>query len=164
MPAPSQAPPLIVVDTNRVVSQAISRGGAPAELLRRWRAGVLDLAVSEAILAEYERALLYERVRRRHGRGVEEVREIVAEFREFALPVEPSETPPIVADDLDDDKFLWCAAAGGARYVVTRDEHLLRLRAYRGIRILTPAAFLALLGAPPEDEGGGAAIGGRPVT
>ena len=43
---------LIVVDTNCVVSQAISPTGAPAEILRRWRAEELDLAVSEAILAE----------------------------------------------------------------------------------------------------------------
>lgn len=89
---------------------------------------------------------------------------MLAEFREFAVLVEPTETPPIVPDDPDDDKFLWCTATAGARYVVTRDEHLLRLRVYRGIRILTPAAFLVLLDAPPEDEGGEAAIGRRPAT
>ncbi len=142
----------VVVDTNCVVSRAISLTGAAAEILRRWEAGEIDLAVSEAVLAEYERTLGYERVQRRHGKSLAEVREIVAGFREFAIVVEPRETPPIVADDPDDDKFLWCAAAAGASYIVTRDEHLLKLRVFRGIRILSPAAFLALLDAPPEDE------------
>ena len=59
---------LIAVDTNCVVGQAISPTGAPAEILQRWRAEELDLAVSETILAEYERALGYERVSRRHGK------------------------------------------------------------------------------------------------
>lgn len=142
---------LIVVDTNCVVSRAISSTGAPAEIVRRWRAGAFDLAVSDAILAEYERALTYERVRRRHGKSAEEVREIVAEFREFAVLVEPEETPAIIAADPDDDKFLWCADAAGAEIIVSRDDHLLTARTYHGARILSPAAFLSWLdaAAPP---------------
>ena len=35
-------------------------------------------------------------------------------------------------------------AAGGAQYIVTGDEHLLKLGEYVGIRVLTPAAFVAL--------------------
>ena len=115
-------------------------------------AAQLDLAVSEAILAECERALGYDRVSRRHGQGVEEVRQIVAKFREFAVLVEPVATPPIVGGDPDDDKFLWCAETAGAGFVVSRDEHLLKLRVYEGIRILTPAAFLAVLDVPLEDQ------------
>ena len=143
---------LVVVDTKCVVSRAISSSGAAAEILRWWRAGKIDLAVSEAILAEYKRALGYGRVRRRHGKSVAEVRELVAEFREFAIVVEPAETPPIIAEDPDDDKFLWCAVTAGAQYIVTRDEHLLSLRVFAGIRILSPAAFLAVLDASPGDE------------
>ena len=143
---------LVVVDTNRVVSRAISSSGAAAEILRRWRAGAIDLAVSEAILAEYERALGYGRVRRRHGKSAAEVHEFVAEFQEFAIVVEPAEMPPIIAEDPDDDKFLWCAGTAGAQHVVTRDEHLRSLRVFAGIRILSPAAFLDVLNGLPGDE------------
>lgn len=134
-----------VIDTNGVVSSAISPTGAPAEILRRWRQEQLELAVSEAILAEYERALNYERVRIRHRRSPEEIRELVEEFREFALLVTPVETPAIIEADPDDDKFLWCADAAGAEFIVTRDEHLLRLGRYKAIRLLSPAAFLEFL-------------------
>ena len=144
----------IVIDTNGVVSRTISRTGAPGEILRLWRRGELELAVSEAILAEYERALSYERVRERHGRSAEGVRAVVAEFRELALVVEPRETPSVVEADPDDDKFLWCAEAAGAEFVVTRDEHLLGLREYDGLRIASPAAFLEFLRAQRDEERG----------
>jgi hypothetical protein len=143
---------LIVPDTNCVVSSDISPTGAPAEILRRWRARTLDVAVSEAILVEYERALHYDRVRLRHGLSAEELRTTIAEFKRFAILVNPEEGSPIIANDPDDDKFLWCADAAGASCVVSRDEHLLNIRAYKGIRILTPAAFLALIGAQHEDD------------
>lgn len=135
----------VVVDTNGVVSRAISPTGAPAEILRRWRAGGIELAVSADILAEYERALGYGRVRARHGQSPEDIRETIEEFREFAILVEPEETPALVRDDPDDDKFLWCADAVQAQFVITRDEHLLRLHSYKGTRIVSPAAFLTFL-------------------
>ena len=134
-----------VIDTNGVVSSAISPAGSPAEVLRLWRNERFELAVSEAILAEYKRALNYERLRIRHGRNSEEIHEIVAEFREFAILVEPIETPAVIAADPDDDKCLWCADAAGAEFILSRDEHLLRLHHYKNIRIVTPAAFLAIL-------------------
>ena len=52
-----------------------------------------------------------------------------------------------IEDDPDDNKFLECAVAGGAEYVVSGDPHLLALRQFRGIQILSPAAFLTLLNA-----------------
>ena len=51
----------------------------------------------------------------------------------------------IVGQDAADDRVLECAVAGGASYIVTGDVHLLMLKEYKGITILSPAAFLALL-------------------
>ena len=142
-----------VAYTNGIVSAVISRTGAPSEVLRLWRQRWFELVVSDAILAEYERALNYERVRVRCGRSTEEIRNIVAEFREFALLIEPTETPAVIEDDPDDDKFLWCADAADAEFIVSRDEHLLRLRRYKGVQILSPAAFLNFLREQQIEEG-----------
>lgn len=84
-------------------------------------------------------------MRARHRKSAAEIAGIVADLREFAILVEPEETPAVIEDDPDDDKFLWCADTVGAEFIVTRDEHLLRLRNYRGVQIVSPAAFLALL-------------------
>jgi predicted nucleic acid-binding protein len=39
--------------------------------------------------------------------------------------------------------ILECAELAGAQFIVTGDKDLLALHPYRGIRIVTPAEFLA---------------------
>lgn len=135
----------VVVDTNIVVSRSISAKGAPAEVLRRWRQEQFELLVSEPMLDEYERALGYERVRVRHQMSDDEIHEVVTQFRRFAILVEPTETLAVIEDDPDDNRVLECAVAGEAEYIVSGDAHLLTLKRYQGIQILSPAAFLTFL-------------------
>jgi predicted nucleic acid-binding protein len=45
--------------------------------------------------------------------------------------------------DAKDDKFLELAVNGEAQFIVTGDADLLGLHPFRGVQILTPAAFLA---------------------
>ncbi len=47
--------------------------------------------------------------------------------------------------DPADDKFLGCALAANATYIVTGDKDLLVLDPWRGIRVVTPRMFLNLL-------------------
>lgn len=51
----------------------------------------------------------------------------------------------VVAADPDDDVILACALEGGAGYLVTGDGHLLGLKRYRDIRIVTARQFWQLL-------------------
>jgi predicted nucleic acid-binding protein len=44
----------------------------------------------------------------------------------------------IKSADPDDNKILVCAVACGANYVVSGDAHLLELKEYKGIKIITP--------------------------
>jgi putative PIN family toxin of toxin-antitoxin system len=108
---------------------------------------VFELVVSDEILAEYERVLKYPRIRRRHGLAHDEIAALIAEFRRFATVVEVTERLSVVADDPADDKYLACARAGGAAFIVSGDRHLLDLREHVGIRVLSPRAFLALVDA-----------------
>lgn len=48
-----------------------------------------------------------------------------------------------LCEDADDDKFLICALAGGAQYVVSGDPDLLNMNGFAGISILTPRDFVA---------------------
>ena len=52
------------------------------------------------------------------------------------LPIEP-----VVKRDPDDDKILACAIAAQAHWIVSGDDHLLSLKSYREISILTPRQF-----------------------
>ena len=60
---------------------------------------------------------------------------------EKSLLVEPSERLEIVKDDSDDDMFLEVAVSGKAEYIVSQDKHLLKLKEFRGIKIISPEEF-----------------------
>ena len=44
----------------------------------------------------------------------------------------------IVKEDPDDNKIIECAVACGADFILTYDKHLLRLKEFRGIKIIMP--------------------------
>jgi uncharacterized protein len=135
----------VVADTNVIVSAFLSAIGAPARLLDLWRQGVFELLASEPILAEYRRALAYPKIQARHRLTDEYLDRLISEWRQFIILVEPHEVIGAISDDPSDNRFLECAVAGGADYVVSGDRHLLQLQRFRGIEILSPAAFVSVL-------------------
>ena len=50
-----------------------------------------------------------------------------------------------LSDDPDDLKFLACALAGGADFVVTGDRALLRSSGFHGLKVVTPREFVRRL-------------------
>jgi predicted nucleic acid-binding protein len=46
---------------------------------------------------------------------------------------------------LKDDKFVACALAGDAGYVITLDKDILALRALGDVHMMTPDEFLTIL-------------------
>ena len=52
--------------------------------------------------------------------------------------------------DPDDDEYIVAAVEGRAGFVVAGESDLLDLKAYEGIRIVSPRMFLDLLGAVGE--------------
>ncbi|RCK78438.1 MAG: hypothetical protein OZSIB_1358 [Candidatus Ozemobacter sibiricus] len=50
-----------------------------------------------------------------------------------------------MVEDPDDDKFLECAIALNADFIVSGDRHLLELGDYMGIKILNPRDFLHVI-------------------
>ena len=56
--------------------------------------------------------------------------------------VEPSVKIDIMKDDPDDNKILECAIAGNVDCIVSNDKHLLKLKKFRNISILTPDDFI----------------------
>jgi len=62
----------------------------------------------------------------------------------FANIIEPQEKIKIVKDDPDDDKIIECAIASNSEYIITYDQHLLKIKEYRSIKIVTPEEMLKL--------------------
>jgi len=64
---------------------------------------------------------------------------------EIATLVEPKKKLKVVKDDPQDNKFLECALEAKADLIVSGDKHLLKLKEYEGIPIVSSADFLKLV-------------------
>jgi len=132
-----------VLDTSVLVAAFLHPGGVNGRVLAL--AGErYELCLSPAILAEVRRVLSYPRLRR-YGYSEEEVEEFLGTLRKAAFLVRRWPRIRVIREDPADDRVLACALAARADYIVSKDEHLQKLREYQGIRILPTEAFLALL-------------------
>ncbi len=135
-----------VLDANVIISALIQPKGASGQIL----IGLLDrnsfeLIVSPAILAEVRCALSYPKVRKYIKSSDEDLELWVASIELIAQPVDGKIRIRAVAEDPDDDKYIEAAVEGLAQFVVTGDKHILALKFYENIRIVTPRVFLHLL-------------------
>lgn len=126
----------VTADSNVIIS-GLNWRGKPHELLNLARSGQIELAVSEAILAEVGR-ILHDKL----AWSVERVDQARAEIATFTTHVSPTETLDVVKADPTDNKVLECAVAAGSEAVVTGDKHLLTLGSFRGIDMITVSDFL----------------------
>ena len=134
-----------VFDANIYISALISAKGASARLVELLAGNTLSVAMSTAIFDEIRRVTHYPRIRKKYHLAEAEVDEFLDLLRDQVLWMEPNEVVQVIEDDPDDDKYLACAVAANAQFIVSGDRHLRDLERYQGIEILTPAAFLAYL-------------------
>lgn len=135
----------VVLDANILISAIISRKGSPAQILVLWEQEMFDLIISPPVLAELERVIHYPRIRKRYNLPEEQVDQFIQLISTQAISVDPSIEITVIEKDLTDNRYLECAVAGGASYIITGDSHLLELKEYKGIIILPPTGFLALV-------------------
>lgn len=125
----------ILVDTNVYVS-ALVFGGRPALALQQAEARGIQLVASRELESE-----LVETLTDKFGWSTEQVREACDRLWHSAYWSSPEPLTDIVRD-ADDNHVIAAALEAGAQYIVTGDRDLLTLGSFRGIPILTPAAFL----------------------
>ncbi|MDI6821610.1 MAG: putative toxin-antitoxin system toxin component, PIN family [Actinomycetota bacterium] len=130
--------PRVVLDTNVFVS-GILFGGLSGEIIELWREGAFNLIISPETLAE-----LIGKLKFKFGLPSELANEWQDLLSERSIPVIPEYTTKICRDP-EDDKFIDVALAAKADYLVTGDKDLLVLKNYRGVKILKPKEFLALM-------------------
>ena len=128
----------VVLDTNTLIS-ALLFSGTASRLVPLWQSRRITVLVSKAILEEYLRVLAYPKFQL----GDLEIRELVEEeLLPFVETIRVRRRLAAVRRDPEDDKFLECAVASRAKYLLTGDRDLRELDAYRGITILTVGEFL----------------------
>lgn len=136
----------VVLDTNVFVSRTISRSGTSAKVFDAWRAMEYWLLVSPAIIREIEATLSSSHIRRKYPVTDQEIADLVDLLSHDALVIEGEmDLTGVVPEDDSDNMFLTCAIQGDADLIVTGDRHLLNLRVYEGIRIVSVREFCDLL-------------------
>lgn len=135
----------VVLDANIYISSLVSSQGNPATIINRWLSGEFDVLLSQPIIDEISRVTGYERLQKKYQKIRERRLEFIELISKQSIWSESTETLAIVKADESDNRYLECAIAGGATYVVTGDEHLLSVGNYQGISIITPAVFVTLL-------------------
>ena len=127
----------VVADTNILVS-ALLFGGPPEQVFLAGLRGEIQLLISLSLLQELEKAL-----KEKFKLSFHLVREIIEEVREVAEIVEVSSRIKAISYPDEDNRVLECAVDGKAEFIVTGDtKHILPLKEYGGIKILSPSEFL----------------------
>lgn len=126
-----------VFDTNVLIS-AYLWPGIPRTALDMIRSGRSMLISAQPAIEEFVRVLGY----RKFGLSPEEIAPLVDDLTSLSTIVHPRYTVDVVTRDPTDNLFLEIALQGKCTALVSGDRHLLDLRRYRRIRILTPAEFV----------------------
>ena len=130
----------VVFDTNVFVSVLINPDGLPALALSLTRYDGARLLMSSAIFIELQR-VLFEKLKY----NPEKTTSFLAILAKYSEPVSPRHTLRVVRDDPTDDRILECATEGKADAIVSGDRHLLALKEFRKIPILTVREFVDIV-------------------
>jgi len=139
---PAGGRPRVVIDTNVFVS-GLNFPGRPREVLDLMVKGEIEVMISPFIVRELEDVLKQD-----FGWEEKELKEAIRRIRAKAVEVNPKIEVHIIKEKDDDNRILECALEGRAQYIISGDKrHILPLKEFKGIKILSPAEFLRFLSA-----------------
>jgi uncharacterized protein len=135
----------LVIDTNVVVSGALTPGGKPDQIVQLALAGQLLLLYDLRIIAEYREVLARPHLRL----DPTTVKTLVDSLERVGEPVEDAPTYRRPVPDRDDLPFIEVAIAGSADAIVTGNRA--HFPEDLGVEVLSPGELLERLpGAPPR--------------
>ena len=129
----------VVVDTNVFVSSFF--GGNPRKIIDLWKSGQITICLSRPIFDEYIEVL-----RRLGLQSEKELEEFVGLFARGFHALYTANIPAlnVVDKDPDDNKFIECAVALRAEFIISGDKALTIMKDYMGIKICNPKEFLRI--------------------
>jgi len=132
----------IVLDTNVFIS-GIFWKGKPHEIIRMAEESRIEIAATEEVLEElldFLKRAKFSHLYKEGKTNPQEVFEKILALANIFYP--PMDKITAIKEDPDDNKFLACALAAQASFIVSGDQHLLKLEKFQNILIATPAEFL----------------------
>jgi len=132
---------IAVFDTNVLFSGTAGWRGTPYQSMELARSGVVELIRCIEIVDELE-----SRLQSKLNFSVDRAASIVTDVLSISRLVKIAGNLKAVAADPDDDKIIECAVVASATHIVTGDRrHLLPMRNYKQIEIVSPSQFVAIV-------------------
>ena len=133
-----------VFDTNILISGLLFKGNE-SQLLNFVESGEVELFISAELVAELEKVLNYPKVVKVLIRQQKNKETCLLTVTNISSLVEPRVRVDVTAD-VDDNRVLECAVEAGAGYIVSGDSHLLDLKSYKGIQVVSSKRMIEVLG------------------
>lgn len=134
-----------VLDTNVLVSGLIISVGPSALILDLLRKGKFLSITSEVLLLEFSQTVRYPRILKKYQLSEHQIRKFLQALRFRSQVVHLLRIPKVIEEDPKDDLVLATGVEGKADYIVSGDQHLLKLKRYRKIKIVPPRKFVKIL-------------------
>ena len=132
----------VVFDTNVLLS-AFVFGGNPQKLFELARAKHFQLLISPSILLEFATIL-----KTKFSWDDADVADAIRTVGYCSESVKPARRIKLLSDDAD-NRILECAVEGDAQFIASGDHHLVELKEYRAVRIVSTRELIGIIG---EDE------------
>jgi putative PIN family toxin of toxin-antitoxin system len=129
----------VVLDTNIFISALL--GGILGVIVDKWKAGKFTLIITDAIAREYLDVIN----RSKFNFSEDEIIATTHYLLQSAEFITPQEEITVIVIDPTDNKFLEAAVTGKVNFIVSGDSHLLELKVYQGIAIVTAREFIVQL-------------------
>jgi len=132
-----------VIDTSVLIRYLIKASPAIRELIEiRWLGDEMQMVSAPDLIKELEGVLgrdyIQALIQPQEGQALLDA---IYQKAEILLPLG---TVPSYTRDPKDDKFIACALAGSAGYVVTVDKDILTLQSVTSVQMMTPYQFVAM--------------------
>lgn len=129
----------VVLDTNIYISALLLPDSNPGKIIRLAINGYIEAVISPQILSELKSTL-----KRKFQYTENEAEDVIKELRNTAIVVNPIHSVSNICGKESDHRVLECAVSSGVNFLVSGDKkHLLSLKKYEDIEILSPAEFLS---------------------
>lgn len=128
----------VVLDTNVLVSSLLKDNSPPAFILALLRKRKMTLCLSRAIFEEYKAVMNREKFR--HIRSA--AAPLLLSIKKEGLLVEPKVRIAVITADPADNKFLECAQAAHADFLITGNTRHFPFKQFQDARIVSPKEFI----------------------
>jgi uncharacterized protein len=129
----------LVIDTNIVISTLIAKHGDPAKIFKKIISGEVKNYTSKEIIEEIIDVLNRKEITKRTL--LKDRQHILEQYLLYSEPIKPKKKFDIV-EDKKDNKFIDAAKEAKAKYIISGDKLVLKVKEFQGIKIIRAKEYV----------------------